>query len=490
MARLSLETGPGVFEVLANVCRSYHEAIKQFVENSADAIQQASSEEGRISIQLHYKDGDGEPGAKLLKRVIVTDNGVGMSRKKMKQILRHIGDSEKVQMALRGEKGIGLLAFSLVAQELHLASTAADGVPSSCLVLKRPWLRKGLAEVVGRCAGHTHFERGTVAYLEDILPEMAGRLAKESLKGYLGREFASDLRQGIYAMSITDNHVFEPVPPQRYRGIKAMSITQSLGRLGPVSVELHVLPWEMADATVSLYGRGGTRICLLTDLDDFKILPWLDRRLEGYIRCDSLKLTADKTAVVQDQVYQAFVSVLRRIEPETIDLIDRISADSRERRFAVVLGKAGKLIDKFLRYRDRGLLTDLSYRSPLLASARRAAPARGSRGNGGSAGPGLLPEKAIAPRQPVVTRAPHIEVDSPPGDNFQYRSWYDPDRGCICVNREHPEFLLAQREDPRCVRYLFSIWVKESLLQEYGADAERLADEMVGMLAEAEPLLW
>ena len=50
--------------------------------------------------------------------------------------------------------------------------------------------------------------------------------------------------------------------------------------------------------------------------------------------------------------------------------------------------------------------------------------------------------------------------------------------------------MLSQKEDTRCVRYLFSIWVKESLLQEYGTDAERLADEMVGLLAEAEPLLW
>ena len=60
----------------------------------------------------------------------------------------------------------------------------------------------------------------------------------------------------------------------------------------------------------------------------------------------------------------------------------------------------------------------------------------------------------------------------------------------ICINREHAEFLLSQREDRRCLRYLFSIWAKESLLKEFGADAERVADELVGTLAEAEPLLW
>jgi hypothetical protein len=40
------------------------------------------------------------------------------------------------------------------------------------------------------------------------------------------------------------------------------------------------------------------------------------------------------------------------------------------------------------------------------------------------------------------------------------------------------------------MRYLFTIWAKESLLQEYGQQAEKVADEMVGVLAEAEPLLW
>ena len=490
MAKLSLRTGPGIFEVLAHVCRSYHEAVKQFVENAADAIQQACAEDGRITIQLRYKEGNGEQGARHLDSIGITDNGIGMNREKMRQILEHIGDSEKVELALRGEKGIGLLAFPVVAQELHLASTAIDGVPSSCLVLKRSWLRTGQAELVEQCPRHSHDRRGTVAHLEDILPEIAEKLAKESLKDYLGREFASDLRQGLYAMSISDNTVFEPVPPQRYRGVKAMSTALSLGTHGSAAVELHVLPWDMADATVSLYGRGGTRICLLTDLDDFKRTPWTDRRLEGYVRCDRLKRTADKTAVVQDEVYRDFVAALRRTEPDITKMIDAISAQSLERRFEVVVGKAGKLIDKYLRYRDRGLLADLGYRPAALAVPKKVPVAVGSGGNVGLGDGASAGDRPAGQRSAVPTRTPHIQIGSPPRSDFQSRSWYEPQSGRICVNREHPEFLTAQREDARCVRYLFSIWAKESLLQEYGANAERMADEMVGVLAEAEPLLW
>ena len=484
MAKLRLQTGPGVFEVLANVCRSYQEAVKQFVENSADAIQQVGSDEGRVSVHLQY-DLDREQN-RHLRTITITDNGVGMDKEKMRWVLQHIGDSEKMQLALRGEKGIGILAFPLIAQELHIASTDTDGVPSSCLVLKRSWLKTGEAAVMEHCVRHTHSRRGAVVYMEGVLPEVADKLTKERLKEYLGREFTNDLRQGLYAMSISDDSEFEPVPPKRYRGIKAMSTSLSLGRFGSASVELHVLPWDMADATVSLYGRGGMRICLLTDLDDFEALPWTDKRIEGYVRCDSLKRTADKTAVVQDQVYQSFASALRRLEPEIVEMVDRISSSSLERRFEIMLSKTGRLIDKFLRYRDRGMLADLPYRSRGKRLERKLASGTAAEGTPSAEVKG---EKYSGPRYLVDERIPQIRLFSPPQRRAELRSWYDPDSGCICINREHSEFLLSQRDDARCIRYLFSIWVKESLLPDYGADAEKLADEMIGRLAEAEPLL-
>jgi hypothetical protein len=262
-----------------------------------------------------------------------------------------------------------------------------------------------------------------------------------------------------------------------------------LGRAASAFVELYVLPWEMPDASISLYGRRGTRICSLTDINDFKAIPWLDQRLEGYIRCDRLKRTADKTAVVQDEVYRAFVTELRQLEPKIQQLILDVSSESQERRFNIILHRAGKLIDKFLRYREKGLLASLSL--PTQGEAQR--------GNGDGKGSRTqpLPQPGLsamtipaAPPAMRATRAPYIKLQSPPREKSDYRSWYDPGQGVILINREHAEFLLSQREDRRCVRYLFSIWAKESLLQEYGADAEKVADELVGTLAEAEPLLW
>ena len=84
----------------------------------------------------------------------------------------------------------------------------------------------------------------------------------------------------MYAMSISDNHDFELIHPQRFRGVKVMSMNLHVPKSGSAYIELYVLPWEMADASINLYGRGGTRICSLKDLQDFNVLPWTDQRLE------------------------------------------------------------------------------------------------------------------------------------------------------------------------------------------------------------------
>ncbi|MDD5288865.1 MAG: hypothetical protein PHY28_07150, partial [Dehalococcoidales bacterium] len=371
-------------------------------------------------------------------------------------------------------------------EELHLASTAKDGEPSSCLVLKRQWLKKGHAEILQKCPQHEHTHRGTIAYLEGILPEIAVQLSKDRIKEYLGQQFASDLRTNMYAMSISDNHTFEPIHPQRFRGVKVMTSNVHVPKAGSAYIELYVLPWEIADATINLYGRGGTRICALTELQDFKGLPWIDQRLEGYIRYDHLKRTADKTAVVQDEVFRAFESELRQLEPKIQKLIEEVSAESQEQRFNIILGRAGRLIDKFVRYREKGLLETLAM-GPVAGTVMK--------GNGHDVKvkdeqvPQALQQNPARTVLHHPTRVPHIKLQSPAGANSDYRSWYDPSEGVICINREHYEFLLSQREDRRCMRYLFYIWVKESLLQEFGTQAEKVADEMVGLLAEAEPLL-
>jgi hypothetical protein len=254
-------------------------------------------------------------------------------------------------------------------------------------------------------------------------------------------------------------------------------------------LELYTLPIEAADAVVGLYGRGGTRVCHLTDLDDFKRPPWTDRRLEGYVHCDRLKRTADKTAVVPDKSYLALVDALRNIEPQITQHINEVSQEYLESRLGEVMKRVERFITRFALYlEDRTTIDKVLPPIPQPAGATPTRPAR----------PKLpkIPKIKEEPGQDKTTpgerviRAPSVRIQfgAPSAEKEPFRSWYDSSASTIYINQQHTDFLQAQRDDRRCAWYLFNIWAKERLLAEYGTDAYKLADEMVGLLTEAEPL--
>jgi len=152
---------------------------------------------------------------------------------------------------------------------------------------------------------------------------------------------------------------------------------------------------------------------------------------------------------------------LRQQEAKIKQLIEEVSAESQEQRFNIILGRAGKLIDRFVRYKEQGLLEKMAMGTTAGAAAKLD-------NHGEKAKQPASEPKALRPVLHHPTHAPHIKLQSPANENSDYRSWYDPKEGVICINREHYEFLLSQREDRRCMRYLFYIWVKERLLQEFG----------------------
>jgi hypothetical protein len=482
---VELKTGVGIFEVLAHICRSPLDAFKQFVENAADAIEQAGEEEGLSRIEVEYETAP-QGQVVAIKSIVVEDNGIGMSPLKMRQVLQQIGNSEKLNCVLRGEKGVGILAFALIAAELHLCSTDKDGVAASCLVLKRNLLKAGLGEIREQCPLHIHSKRGTKAYIMGISPEVAAQFSKQRLKDYLSREFANDLQRHLYTLLLGSDHNFESIQPQRFRGIKVLSADFPLGNFGHGFAQLYALPVETPDAMVSLYGRGGARICHLVELGDFKKQPWMDQRLEGYIRCDQLRRTADKTAVVQDGIYRALVAELTRIEPQIVAQLEQVSQEYQERRLSKVIRRTEQFINKFLRYMEGKASLE-----ELMPVRREATERTGVLGRGAllfvepKKAP-ILANRPALPRHTVASPSHLIRLCAPPLDKAPYRSWYDATTGTININSEHVDFLEAERHDRQCLRYLFTTWAKEYLLAEYGADAPRVADEMVGLLAKAE----
>ncbi|MBI4298829.1 MAG: ATP-binding protein [Chloroflexi bacterium] len=466
---IQLETGRGIFSVLANVCGSPLEALRQFVENAADAIEQAGRGQGKVSLHL-LRDEQGN-----LRELVLEDNGVGIAPDRMVQILHNIGDSDKVNLALRGEKGIGILAFALIAREVHLNSCAEADTESRCVAIRQESLREGKGEVLAHCALHSRREQGTTVHLMGILPESATYFAAKRIKEYLGREFTSDLRRKLYALTLVDGSRVEQVEPSRYRGLPLLAQTLPLRSFGHASLELNLLLVDAPDAAVSLYGRGGIRICSIADIETFQRLPWQDHQLEGSIRCDLLKLTANKTAVVQDKVFWELVAVLRGVEPYLKQEMARATNEHLQRRLSRVLRKVDFLVDRFVRYLEEGV--------PLRAPVARVPHENGK----------TYSSQGVTRSTPAVhstpARALHFELYEPGEDKSNWRSWPNGGEELIRVNKEHMDFLEAEADDARCARYLFALWAKEHLLRDYGSDARRVADELVGWLNKADPLL-
>jgi len=478
MAEIKLQTGSRVFEVLAYLCHSPMEALKQFVENGADAIEQARKSDGCIRVRLDHSQSQQNRSP----IIVVEDNGIGMSSKKMGHILQNIGNSEKLQHVLRGEKGVGILAFALIANELHLSSLNGSGT-SSCLVLKREWLKEGKAQIIEQCPQHHLTKSGTKAHLIGILPEIAPQLTKARLKQYLSREFANDLRRNVYTIYVGDSHGYEAVEPRIFNGVPTLSTNISLGSWGNAYIQLYTLPFEAEGATIDLCGRAGIRFCSLADVEEFKKEPWLGKRLEGSVRCDRLRGTADKAAVVQDEVYKALAEALHSLEPELIEKIGQVTQEYRQNRLAEIMNRVDRFIGYFLHYKETGeipkrRITAKDEMAVEFIQRHDLPPVRPTtRVSSG---------RNLQQRQLSFLQA---DLCLPPDDRPQLRTWSDNGGNAVKINVLHTDFLSSEKDDKRCAWYLFSVWAKQQLLKEYGTDAEALADEMVGLFSRAGPLL-
>lgn len=184
--------------------------------------------------------------------------------------------------------------------------------------------------------------------------EAASAITPRRLREYLGREFASDLRERRFSIVLEAGGRCEPVEPLRPRGVAILSEVLPLEVWGNVLVDVRILSSETSVSGVSLYGRGGLQVCSLAAVNGRGGRAWVDGRLEGSMRCDRFKLTADKTAVVQDQVYSQFILALSVAGPRLSKAMALVASDHMEKRMAQVTRRVNALVDRFLRHLQEG----------------------------------------------------------------------------------------------------------------------------------------
>lgn len=498
---VKVQAGDRFLEVIATISGDVHGQFHQFTENAVDAVEDADRLDGVIQIELQRPSGrgTGRRGRPPVECIVIRDNGIGMSVADMRRVVSSVGDSDKIDKMLRGEKGVGIWAFANLAQEVHLSSrkTAPEG--SACLVLKREWLRTRDAQIYAPphlCPqGHEKYGVGTDVYLIGLMPEAADKLRKEEIKKRIGRTFGPDLRANKFGISIRDGGGYESIDPIRFRGIENIKQAFVLKTGGRVLIELYGLSKPTEGTQVTLLGRAGSRICAIDDLEDFRKPPWSDRRLEGGIRYDGLLRTAAKIGVVEDERYRQLREALQAIEPKIASALDSISSEQAEKDLKEVLNKVRQLILELASRLDIMLPTEATVESgetgELIGTPDPVERVPGGSRSGGSGG---------RPTVSVVTpgrdghRATRIETPqlipaAPPQGKEALHSWYDEIERTIYVNEQHRDYLEAREDTLRLGRYCTHIWIKEVVLHHYGkGDAEQVSDEMVGILAQAEGL--
>ena len=498
---VKVQTGDRILEVIAAISGDVYDQFHQFVENAADAIDETNRPDGAIHIELlrPSRRGSRRRGRAPIESVIVRDNGIGMSVADMRLVLRNVGDSQKIDKMLRGEKAVGLWAFANLCEELHLSSRRAAEADSACLVLKREWLKSRDARIYGApnlCPQrHQRADVGTDAYLIGLTPHAKEKLTKEQIKRRLGRSFASDLRANKFGINIRDGGRYEPIEPRRFRGIEIVHEVIRLRNGDRVLVELYGLAKPAEGTQVTLLGRAGSRICATDDLEDFRRSPWSDRRLEGTIRYDRLSRTAAKTGVVTDERYLQLREALETIEPQIADALEQISSEQASRDLKEVLSKVRQLILELSAQIELSLPTEAFVEGGELENVV-GVPDPTDRVPGGSrtGGRGGRPTLPVTnPRrngQPTTRiETPQLIPAPPPPGREALHSWYEEVERTIYVNEQHRDYLEARNDNLLLGRYFTHIWIKETLLHHYGrADAERVSDEMVGILSQAEAL--
>jgi len=159
-------------------------------------------------------------------------------------------------------------------------------------------------------------------------------------------------------------------------------------------------------------------------------------------------------------------------------LVREVSSESLEKRFNTILSKAGRLIDRFLRYREKGLTGTICLCHSPAPRGWRWHPAPGAFADRTCGGCGRQFQLCEPP-------APLTSVSGPPQERSTYRSGYDPSESAICINREHAGIPPLTKEDAGACGICFPSGLKRGLLRNLALTRKKSLTNWSESMAEA-----
>ncbi len=430
-------------------------------------------------------------------------------------VITRVANSAKKSLAdcreAQGEFAVGLFGFRTIGRELIIQTrTAYRGYPHLSQEYAIP--RRGLSATwelrmeadnllatIQQARGERQEAGTTVTICGLHNPRIwSGTRIRKAVEEELWGRL---LEKGLTVRIEDRGQVQEVRPKERvFSGVRFPRASVETQGFGPVLLDLYITQEEEDVATVAVLraktkAAGATKVYAnITGIDEFRGPPWSLRRVQGWVRYDSARLSGPtRREFLHDEAFHGFVAALKSIEPA---LRSVIAAQDVERLRVEV---------EALRQRLRGDLVRVATELPHLDAFRLIREYL----DGGKHLPGISRRRREETRartaalsagaDKVSTTAedrhsslrPNLGLPAPQfvaSESRGWRSHYDPLVHAVVVNKSHPDYERESVNQRRWYRYILKLYTKELVLLSFPTTREgpRLLETAIQAQLRAE----
>lgn len=516
--QLAIGNLANAIDLLGNVYNDVRDALNEFVSNAYDEIVLGLIPNGTVQVKLIPK---GKP-----PRIVVSDNGRGISREDLFRIVANIANSNKPasatpSMQVIGEKGIGILGFQALAERCQIITRRETSRETLCLELTKG-SNVGSLRTLDR--GNLLEIPGTEVHLIGVDERTFRVLTLPKLVEYFRERWRPPLAAEVFSLYVVHGKRSERVRPGKFEGEPFILRTRTDS--GFVEFELYLSPKTQSRKRVAVLGVGGVQIVPDITLDaEFDRHPWNSDQVQGEIRFAAIKQTTGRRGIQHDRrVFPVFAGAVQGVEAELRSRIERLNRE-QESQVDARLGKAireafKKALSEIEALSTAGLRVKIAdpagpEREGTLFDSEVAAASEAKTGPGG-AGPGGQDERGEGGvggedqgrGQPADDGRPGSERDTVEGQegrtrqsaasglNYRpvafkdasLRSRYNDALRTIEINTIHPDYRRARQHDRRIfLDYLVVLVAKELTFLNYqGIDPGELLEKYAELLARVQ----
>ncbi|MAG45595.1 MAG: hypothetical protein CMH63_02365 [Nanoarchaeota archaeon] len=345
------EKGQG--RALIEMARQYDpkNAVREFVTNSLDAMVPGDDKIGEISVVSFPNR----------RRVVVSDNGIGMGYDELTALPESIGYSGKAgKIDMRGEKGLGLLAFGSVGDVMHIISrTHNGGTPYGYIrweidetkgTIPCDYEELGPKEVEDF---HGGFSNGTRVVMDMVNPHVMNKvLTISALTTWLRRLYTPALRNEIVDLKLgrvdSKNRgspkMLTPIDFSKGGSLEAVEDgtyqieIKNQEEPGDLEVLLFVDPEGVRDK-VGVYSKDVLVYQSLAELAEFeKSLVWTSGKVSGYVNDRFNKLILGREGIERKRnAFKAWYNAVKELEERIRPLVEEKRKPQKRRKEEVYI---------------------------------------------------------------------------------------------------------------------------------------------------------